>query len=67
MDYKILGEEILPYCVWGMTLYRVSHKIVSTFVLLNSRPLKHLEVPSWKSIRSPFRVDFKTIKYVIIW
>ena len=47
--------------------YRVSHNIVSTFVLLNSRPPKHLEVPSWKFFNSPFCVDFKTIQFVIIW
>ena len=47
--------------------YRVSHNIVSTFLLLISRPPKHLEVPSWTFFNSPFRVDFKTIQFVIIW
>ena len=46
--------------------YRVSHNIVSTFVLLNSRPPKHLEVPSWTFFNSPFCVDFKTIQFVMI-
>ena len=47
--------------------YRVSHNIVSTFVLLNSWPPKHLEVPSWTFFNSPFRVDFRTIQFAIIW
>ena len=47
--------------------YRVSRNIVSTFVLLISQPPKHLQVPSWKFLNSPFCVDFKTIQFVIIW
>ena len=47
--------------------YRVSRNIVYTFILLISQPPKRLEVPSWIFINSPFRVDFKTIKFVIIW
>ena len=37
--------------------YRVSHNIVSTFVLLISRPSKHLEVTSWTFFNSPLHVD----------
>ena len=47
--------------------YRVSHNIVYTSVLLVSWPPKHVEVPSWTFFNSPFRVDFKTIKFFIIW
>ena len=48
-------------------IYRVSHNTVYTFVLLISRPQKHLKVPSWTFFNSPFCIDFKTIKFVIIW
>ena len=48
-------------------IYRVSRNTVYTFVLLISRPPKHLKVPSWTFFNSPFCVDFKTIKFVIIW
>ena len=48
-------------------IYRLSHNIVPTFVLLISQPPKHLEVPSWTFFDSPFNVDFKTIQFVIIW
>ena len=47
-------------------LYRVSRNIVSTFLLLISRPPKHLEVPSWAFFNSPFNVDFKTIQFIMI-
>ena len=50
-----------------MIMYRVSRNIVSTFVLLISRPQKDLEAPSWTFFNSPFNVDFKTIKFAIIW
>ena len=50
-----------------MIMYRVSRNIVSTFVLLISRPQKDLEAPSWTFFNSPFNVDFKTIRFAIIW
>ena len=47
--------------------YRVSHNIVYTIVLLVSWPPKYLEVPSWTFFNSTLRVNFLTIKIVIIW
>ena len=68
MVFLILFEvNLVILLINAIFIYRVSHNIVSTFVLLNSRPLKHLEVPSWTFFNSPFRVDFKTIQFVIIW
>ena len=46
--------------------YRVSHNIVSPFLLLISLPPKHLEVPSWTFFNSPFNIDFKTIQFIMI-
>ena len=50
-------------CTRAYTIYRVSRKTL----LLISRPPKHVEVPSWTFFNSPFRVDFKAIKFPIIW
>ena len=47
--------------------YRVSHNTVYTFVLLISPPPNHLKLPSWTFFNSHFCVDFKLIKFVIIW
>ena len=51
----------------GPGLYRVSRKTLYAFVLFISRPPKYVKVPSWTFFNSPFCVDFKTIKFVIIW
>ena len=45
----------------------MSRNIIPTFVLLISRPPKHLEIPSWRFFNSPFHLDFKTTHSVIIW
>ena len=45
------------FCTWSEIcrgFYRVSHNTVFTFVLLISRPSKHLKVPSWTFFNSPF-------------
>ena len=65
LPWKISNPTWLPmynylYCKY-LLYYRVSHNIVYTFLLLISRPPKHVEVPSWTFFNSLFRVDFKTI------
>ena len=47
--------------------YRVSTKTVSTFVFWISRLPKGLEISSWTFFNCPFRVDFKNIRFYIIW
>ena len=47
--------------------YRVSTKTVSTFVFWISRLPKGLEIPSRTFFNCPFRVDFKNIRFSIIW
>ena len=54
------------HCVILSISYRVSRKTLYAFLLLISRPPKHVEVPSWAFFNTPFRVDFKTINYFII-
>ena len=49
------------------TFYRVSTKTVSTFVFWISRLPKGLEISSWTFFNCPFRVDFKNIRFFIIW
>ena len=64
--YPAMPGEIFSSCS-GPGLYRVSLKTVATFVSWISQLPRGLEIPSWTFFNSPFFVDFKNIRFSIIW
>ena len=48
-----------------MSIYRVSRNTLATYVFEISRLPGHLELKSWKFLRSPFNSNFKNVPILI--